>query len=490
MCLEDSSMGTSPLTFTGVSSFSNDFQAILDRANSIAKIPITALQNQQANLLQERQLAGTLETAVTALNTSVTNLGNIGSSNGLSTTSSAPNTVAVAYSSLTTPQSFAITNITSVASAASETSVLGYADETTTPVSASGTYRLVVGSTTYPPLASDPITLDAAHNNLDGLRDAINALGAGVTASVLNTGSGATPYHLSISANSTGSNAIQLTDTGTSANLMTAQNPGANADFYLNGAHVVSPTNIISNAVSGLAFTIQGTTAANQTVTISAASDPSALSTALQDFVAKYNAVETQLTAQIGPAAGQLSGNDLIYGVQTALRGLVNYVGPGTITNLAQLGIEMDPSGNGQMSLNQTTFNGLTSAQISGAYSFLGSDTTGFGGLSATLTAFSDPITGAIQAEQSQLDTTYKNLNDQVNTLTDQANSMAATLQAKLQAADTLVAQLQSEQQMLSASIQSLNFSSYGYQSTNSSLFAPNTGSSSSSSSSGSNSGG
>jgi hypothetical protein len=41
----------SPLTFTGVSSFSNDFQTILNRAVAIAQLPITALQNHQSDLL-------------------------------------------------------------------------------------------------------------------------------------------------------------------------------------------------------------------------------------------------------------------------------------------------------------------------------------------------------------------------------------------------------------------------------------------------------
>ena len=319
-----------------------------------------------------------------------------------------------------------------------------------------------------------------SHNNLNGLRDAINALGAGVTATVLSTGSGATPYHLSISANATGANAIQLVDQGTSANLITSLNPGTDADFYVSGLHVVSHSNVITSAIPGLSFTIAGLTSAGQTVTVGAASDSSGLSNALQDFVTKYNAVQTQLVAQTGLSAGLLNGNYLIYGLQGALRDLVNYNGTGNTRSLTDLGIEMDPTGNGKMSLNQTTFNSLSSSQISDAFTFMGSTTTGFGGLSAELSSFSDPITGSIQAQQDQFDTTYKSLNNQVNVLTDRASQLQAALQTKLQIADTLIASLQSQQQFLSASIQSLNFSSYGYSNTNSSLFSPSSTSSSS----------
>ncbi|MBI3679636.1 MAG: hypothetical protein HY235_04505, partial [Acidobacteria bacterium] len=49
-------MSLSPLTFTGVSTFSQDFQTILDRASRIASLPIQALQNQQKDLIQQKLL--------------------------------------------------------------------------------------------------------------------------------------------------------------------------------------------------------------------------------------------------------------------------------------------------------------------------------------------------------------------------------------------------------------------------------------------------
>ena len=475
-------MSITPLTFTGVSTFSNDFQTILTRAVSIAQLPITALQNQQADILQEKQLATSLESAVSDLTASMTNLGNLGSSQGLVGSSSDTTKVVVNSTTATTPISYSINNVTSVASAASETSRRGYADSTTAQVSNSGTLRLVIGGQAVTP----DITLDAAHNNLTGLRDAINALGAGVTASVLTTGTGATPYYLSVSANSTGQKAIQLIEdpTGTPTQFLTSANPGANADFYVNGAHVVSASNLINNVVPGLTFTIAGQTDANQTVTVSAAQDPTQLSSALQDFVAKYNAVTSQLNAQIGPAAGLLTGNPLIWQIQAALRGLVNYNGTGSIKSLMDLGVEVDDTG--KMSFNQNTsdptrhiaFNSLSSADIAAAFTFLGSPTTGFGQLSASLAQFSDPITGAIKAQQNQFDAADTRITDQVSTMTDRVNAMQASLSAKLQAADTQLAAMQTQQQMLTSSIQSLTFSSFGYQNTNTSTFSPNTSSS------------
>jgi len=456
-----------PLSFTGISQFSNDFQTILTRAVSIAQLPITALQNQQSNLLQEKQLSTNFESAVSALAASVTTLGALGVSQAMGATSSDTSKVTIASASATTAASYSITYITSVAAAASETSAIGYASSTATPVSSNGTVKLVVGGNFA------QFTLGVGQNNLAGLRDAINAAGLGVTASVLTTGTGLTPNYLSVSSNTTGQTALQLIDDpdGVPAQLLTSTNQGANAVFKLNGVDVVSPSNLINNVVSGVSFNIVAKTdplQPLQAVTLSLAADPTQISSALQDFVAKYNAVSAQVNAQIGPAAGLLSGNSLIYQTQSMLRGLVNYNGSGTIKSLADLGVELDSTG--KMTFNQTTtdpsrhiaFNSLSSGQITAAFSFFGSASTGFGHLSAKLTQISDPITGLIRVQQDQWDAADKRISAQVSILTNRINSMQKGLAAQLQAADVLIASLNSQQQMLNATLQGASFAAFG----------------------------
>jgi len=456
-------MGITPLTFTGVSSFSSDFQTILTRAVSISSLPIKILQNKQTDILQEKQLSVSLSSAVDALAVSLSKLGSLGSSKAVVGLSSNSAKVAVNSTTLTSPISFQIGNITSVAKAASERTAIGYANADVAPVSASGTVRLSIGGVAVTP----NITLDAAHNNLNGLRDAINALDAGVTASIINTGTGQTPYYLSVSANATGANAIQLTEdpAGVPSQLLTGTNAGSNAVFQVNGASVTSSTNLIASAVPGIIFTIKDTTAVAESVTLSASTDTSQVSSALQDFATKYNAVVTQLNAQIGPAAGLLSGNSLIRQIQNSLRGLSNYNGSGDIKSLAAMGVELSKTG--EMSFNQTTFSSLTPTQVSSAFTFLGSATTGFGALASKLTQFSDPINGAIRQQQDQWDATYERISERVSVLTERTNAMQRGLAQKLQAADTLLAHLSSQQTMLNVTIQGLNAMSFGKQNGN-----------------------
>jgi Flp pilus assembly secretin CpaC len=81
-----------------------------------------------------------------------------------------------------------------------------------TAVSKTGTLSLTVGDKTF------PLTLTSDTNSLLGLRDAINAAKADVTAAVLSTGIAPTPYYMQVVANNAKSGAIQVYDDPTGAN--------------------------------------------------------------------------------------------------------------------------------------------------------------------------------------------------------------------------------------------------------------------------------
>jgi flagellar hook-associated protein 2 len=558
-------MSIAPLTFTGVSTFSNDFQTILTRAVSIANLPVTALTNQQSNIQQEKVLAANLSSAIADMGSSLGNLAALGKTNGMVASSTDGSVVTAASTGAPAGATYSITNITSIARAASETSLAGYAGwqysaaytplsgsdsqsltftikdssgnpQTKTVALAAGLDAAAASAAINTALAGDPaligitatsdsagkvsfssnapssfsvgfgdvtaggfasvknsvqtsgaaqvsktgtlelnlggakttIVLGAGKNNLAGLSEAINNLNLGVTASILTTGTGTLPNYLTLSANQTGLTTLTLVDDpapGSANNLLSATNQGANTVFQLNGLNVVKSSTVIGDVVPGVTFTFNGTTTTGQTVGISLASDRSMISTALQDIVAKYNLVSGQVNAQIGPAAGLLSGNSMIGQARQALFSLVNsYGGSGSVKSLTDLGIELDNSG--KMSFNASTFNALTNSQITDAYSFLGSTTAGPGAMQSRFTQLSDPVTGAIKAQQDQYDATDKRITTQVDELTTRINAMQATLQSKLQVADSLLASLASQQSMLTSSIQSMNFASYGYQTT------------------------
>src|SRR4030081_1019904 len=112
-------MGLTPLTFTGVSKYSSDLQTILNRAVSIASLPAKAIQNQQTDLVQKKLVTTNLQDAVSALSSSLAALSAVGDNRGLAATSSDTGTVQILNSTGSTPASYTVSNITSIASAAS-----------------------------------------------------------------------------------------------------------------------------------------------------------------------------------------------------------------------------------------------------------------------------------------------------------------------------------------------------------------------------------
>jgi flagellar capping protein FliD len=166
------------------------------------------------------------------------------------------------------------------------------------------------------------------------------------------------------------------------------------------------------------------------------------------------------VNAQIGPSAGALSGDFLVRQIQGDLRQLTNFTGSGAIKSFADLGLNMDQTG--KLSFNQDTFNGLSDSQIASGFTFVGSSANGLGHLAANFTQISDPISGLIKIQTDQYTATDKRLNDELAKTNARISQMQSNLTLKLESADALLAQLTSQQSVLTASISSLNFTLYG----------------------------
>ncbi len=441
-----------PLRFTGVSSFSEDFQAIFTRATQIASIPIQQLQNQQSHILAKKQAVVSLNQSLQNLTSSVEHLGELGRTRSIAVSSSNANKVSVADNGVVSATNYSITEITSVAAAASETSSAPLSG--TDAVDTDDTLELVLGGETF---ALDVSTTGG--NNLAGLAAAINGSGAAVTATILDTGAGS---YLSLTATSPGEQVLQVRRTAGDAgsNILTANNQGSNARFLLNGLPVVQTDNVVSSVIPGITFTILDTTSANETITLSARSSRGSLATALTGLATAYNAARDQVKQQIGERAGVLSGEYLVGEVSRTLRKLTGFQGTGAVKSLAEIGIELDK--NGVMSFDSTKFYALNTASVEGAFDFLGSETTGFGGLSKDLQQLSHPLTGLLRTQQDNYDVADRRAAQQVADISTRIERMQSMMSLKLQQADALLAGLQSQQSALEASLKAVSFAAYG----------------------------
>ena len=543
---------TAALSFTGISTYSSDFQAILQREDAIAQLPITKLQNDQTDNLGVKQALIALNPVVSTLASSVAALGQLAAGQGLSATSSDTTSVSVVNTGATSPANYTISDIT-LGTAASELSLASYANATKTPIGVPGQnqFTLTVGATPY--------TLNITGNNdLAGLRDAINASGAPVNASILNSGNG---NYLSINANNVGATTLTLVTAPTTANLITntgsgsesslagypdtnttavsssgtvnltvgggavipldisannnltglmnaingagagvtasistsggqnylqltaaggpttitltdtpgapaslitrAAQQGGNASFTLNGSIQVTnqATNIFNNVIPGVTFNLLQSTAGP--VTLSLTTDPSQLTSALQTFVNSYNALSSQVTEETGTGAGALGGNSIVRDISTDLGQLSGYFGSSsTVRSLSDLGITFDNSG--QMTLDPSVVSGFSNTQMSDAFKFFGSSNAGFAAFASNFTSLSDPISGSIQNQEDGIDAEDTNISSQITTLQARAALTHNANTARLEAADALVAQLESNKNTVSAEIQSIDFVDFG----------------------------
>lgn len=445
-------MSIAPLTFSGISTYSQDFQTVLTRAVNIASLPLKALQNENTDILTRQSQLGSLGSNVSSVTSALQALAKVSEQKALTATSSNTSVVTVANAGATSSAVYTIDRVTSLAKAASETSATGYADSTTAQVSASGTVKLIVGSQEY------TINLTPETNNLNGLRSAINGLGAGVTASVLTTGTGATPNFLSVSASSSGATTLRLVEdpSGAATDLLTSANQGSNAEFSLNGLSVIRKTNQVNDVIPGLTFSLLDDS--TTPVTLALSTQKSTLLDSLSSFVSAYNQLSSGIQGQVGESAGLLSGDFLVREIQKAQRELSGYSSNGL--SLSDLGVRFDSAG--QATLDASVIGNFTDAQMASAFTFLGNKSAGFGSLQNRFSQISDPVTGLIKLQQDSYQRTDIRLQKQISELEERISNLQTATAARLQQVDALLGMLESQKTLIDASVKSVNLTLYG----------------------------
>ncbi len=283
--------------------------------------------------------------------------------------------------------------------------------------------------------------VNIAYNiNSDSLTDVIsriNQSGAGVTASydttsdrmvLINNSTGDTGFGLSEAAGGF------LAATGlsiSSAGAVTTR--GKNAQFTINGGSTISSaSNTFSGTLTGLTgLTVQATTEGTQTVTV--ASNTAAMKTAIQDFIGKFNVVQSYIDTQTEVSVTNGAVNSSILSnnreVQewahslrsksfAAVSGL-----SGTISRLADLGIDFNGTSSQLVIRDSSKLDNALANKPNDVAAFFNTANTGF---AATMGSY------------------LKTLLDSNGTGTNSALvSMENTLTAQNSNIDTQIAQIQ-----------------------------------------------
>ncbi|MDP3844615.1 MAG: flagellar filament capping protein FliD [Oxalobacteraceae bacterium] len=250
-----------------------------------------------------------------------------------------------------------------------------------------GTYTAPVLPATTPTFDINPakpdaktIVIGAGNNTLAGIRDAINAANAGVSASIINDGS-ANGYHLSLTSTDSGArNAMQISvagdvstigdlaqlnydpssidvgDTNLSENVV-----AKDAIIVVDNVTITKQSNTISDAIQGVTLNLSKTMLGT-TTKITLTRDTSNVKSAVESFVKIYNDTNQALrdATAFDTATGKsavLTGDSTIRSIQSQLRGIFGSPitgAPGGMTILSDVGISFQKDGS--LAIDDTKF--------------------------------------------------------------------------------------------------------------------------------------
>ena len=306
-----------------------------------------------------------------------------------------------------------------------------------------------------------------AGTTLSGLATLINngTGNPGVTASLINDGSGATPNKLVLQANATGSNqeitmTAQLPDLAMSVQGQTGANLNAQVD--VGGVTYQRQTNAINDVISGVTLNLQ--TAGSSTVSV--ASNNDAIQQKIVDFVNNYNDVVQEISSNTDyntktSSFGILAGTtlrDLPYGLEDLMTSQVKTASNSAVTSMFDLGMAFNRDGT--ITIDTTKLSAaITATPDSVSAFFLGDSTTGVTGLGDKVNSYIRDLTsdsGQIKAEQTAAQSRIDDTQQQIDDMTALLNKKYDTLTTQFIALDQYMSQMKSMSSYLTQQFNSL----------------------------------
>ena len=464
-----SSAVNSLITSTGIGSGLNIGAIVSALTASFGAAQTDQLNNQQTSLDAQVSAYGSFTSALDTLKLSLPALEDPSQLAGFAATVADKNIASATTTSNAVAGQYSLL-VNSLATAASLTS-----QPVTSANSAlgTGTLTIAVGS------ASIAVNIDSTNSSLSGIAAAINSApnNPGVTASIITASDGS---RLVLNGTATGAaSTITVTPSGGDGGLSSlafAQTQAAqDASFSINGFASTSPSNLVSNAITGVTINLLQPSAAATPTTLSVSPDTSSAQAAIDKFVSGLNGVlsSIQTLTAYDPStqtAGPLNGNATLEAFQSQLTNVldqVTHAGAAGVNSLADLGITANTDGS--YSVDDTKLGNTLTSSLASVGNLLGGAT----GIATKLDNLIDGYTkpgGLLDSINQGLQTGLKSVATQQAQLTAQLSAYSATLTAEYNAVDTAVAQLKETQTYLNAEFNPSANAASGTSSSNTSL--------------------
>lgn len=440
-----------------------DFGQVVDQLVKVARLPVDRLADKKASLNSKSTDYATLSTKLVMLQSAADKLRLSTSFDRTGTSVSDSTALSAAGSSTATAgtysiritqlaQSHQLTNKAAKAVAATSTDIVG---------GTSGTFTFRVGNG-----ADQTVTLGSTAT-LEDLRTAVNDLGAGVTASIINTGSDTTPaYRLVLTAVSTGAaNGVTIVSDDTDLDLDNSSGTGGVdtlqaaqdatvvvGDPNQNPVTLTRSSNVVSDAIPGVTLTLLKTTGSS-TVQVGVSRDVAAvkanitaLATAYNDVVKFINERNTYDTAT--KKGGIFFNEPTVRGVLTQLRTALSssVAGLSSVSTAGEIGFKTERDGT--VTIDDAKLDSALASSYSAVKSLFINQTssTGIAQLvNNAVDVLDDAVSGALTLRKNGLTKQITDLTAEIARKEDAVAQYEDRLRRQYAALDGLLGRLQSQ---------------------------------------------
>ena len=437
-----------------------DINGIVSQLVAAEAEPTNArLNSQEVDMGSELSAFGTLKSALSAFQSSVSRLESPATFQVYTATSSDEDIFAATADDTAVAGNYSI-EVMQLAQAEKLRSI-DFADSS--EVIGTGTLDISLGAESF------QLTIDSSNNTLAGIRDAINAASdnPGVSASLITVDSGT---QLILSSNQVGAgNTISVVATDddaldgfdltrlNTANLVSLQS-ASDAIIKVDSQTVTRSSNSFSDVISGITFNLAGAQP-GLAETLSVVSDTQTIKDDIKSFVTNYNTLVGVMRGLSSfdvstMVAGPLNGDSVVRGIQNSLRqALSTAVTGGAFSNLSELGITLGDKGS--LTIDDAVLDTKVASNLSDVKQFFSSGT---GMAQSFTTAISGYVEddGIIDTRRDGLQSRLDGIDDKREVLNRRMAALEARLNAQFTAMDILVAQLQATGNFLTQQLASL----------------------------------
>lgn len=446
-----------------------DLSGLLNQLDTAERLKLQPLTQQKQVNQSKISAYGRLQGSLSALQAASARLNDAKTFQGLSSRISGSG-VAVATKSDAVAGSYQV-KVTQLAQAQS---LATSGVESKTAALGEGTLSIQVGSA-----SAFDITLNSTNNTLEGIRDAINSEKKGVTASIVNDGSG-TPYRLVLTSDKTGT-ASELTvsfDDGDAGGISRLEellnahdavsNPeghkisvaAKNAELQVNGIDISSQSNTVEGALQGITLTLSATGDA-QTLTVER--DTAAMKSAVTNFVDTYNTLVGTMSSLASfnaetQVAGELLGDSALRSVQGRLRSAMGEgVSGSAYSNLSQLGISLQLDG--KLKVDSEKLDAAIKGDPAELSAFFAGASEGEGFAGRLVTGLKDMLSsdGALTKATEGLKARNKSIDERYTRMEATIDSTIERYRTQFARLDSLIAEMNSTSSYITQQFESLN---------------------------------